>query len=122
METVLVVDDYSCLREVIVDFISSCTTFRVQEASNGLEAIEIMETGKPDLILMDVQMPVMDGLEATGAIKGKWPNVVVITYSGDCNPETARLARNAGSSLHVAKPLDLRQLVESMEQLLAVKV
>ena len=51
------------------------------EASNGVEAIELVGEKKPDLVLMDVQMPVMDGLIATHEIKSNWPEVKVVIYT-----------------------------------------
>ncbi|PYE45409.1 response regulator transcription factor [Paenibacillus barcinonensis] len=83
---VLVVDDHAHAREAIREILSMDAQFEViGVVANGQEAIEFMEKWLPDLILMDIQMPVMDGLEATRRIKMDYPyiKIVMITVSDD---------------------------------------
>lgn len=76
---VLLVDDHDLFREGLARILASQSEFEiVGEASNGLEAQKQAEILKPDLILMDVGMPVCDGMEATKRIKQKQPNVTIV--------------------------------------------
>ena len=73
----------------------------VCEAASGREAVGLVEAFQPDVVLIDVRMPEMDGLEATQLIKAKWPQVKVIALSMYVEYETAAMA--AGADAFVAK-------------------
>lgn len=79
MRTVLLVDDDKDLRYMLRYLIESTTGFEVVgEAGNGQEAIDATHKLQPDLIIMDVAMPVMDGIEATKRIKDTWPRTHIL--------------------------------------------
>ncbi len=83
---ILIVDDHAHAREGIRDILEEYEDFIiVGEGANGQEAIELTEKLMPDIVLMDIGMPVMDGLEATKQIKFRFPyvKIVVITVSDD---------------------------------------
>ncbi len=83
---ILIVDDHAHAREGIRDILEEYEDFIiVGEGTNGQEAIELIEKLMPDIVLMDIGMPVMDGLEATKQIKFRFPyvKIVVITVSDD---------------------------------------
>ena len=71
------------------------------EATNGKEALQLVGGKHPDLVLMDVHMPVMDGLQATEEIKAAWPLVKVVLYS--VNPGYEQAARLAGADYFLVK-------------------
>ena len=73
------------------------------EASNGCEAIDLVSTLAPDLVLMDVQMPVMDGISAAREIIRQHPEVVVVLISLHDDETSRTLAREAGVSAFIAK-------------------
>jgi YesN/AraC family two-component response regulator len=79
---VLVVDDQPRARKSLKTLLATWPlALDVREAANGREAIRLVEESRPDVVLMDVRMPEMDGIEATRLIKARWPQVKVIVLS-----------------------------------------
>ena len=101
---ILAVDDHSLLRQGIAGLIADEPDMTlVAEASNGREAIQQFRTHRPDITLMDLQMPEMSGLDAMVAILGEFPNariIVLTTYSGDVQ---ALRAIKAGARAYLLK-------------------
>lgn len=121
MVSVIVVDDYGELMSLVVTFLNAYSSFQVVgEAQNGCEAVEMVEQLKPQIVLMDIIMPVMDGLTATRMIKKRFPDVFVILYSGDEDEENLKQVKEAGADLHLTKPLDLEELIIQMSELLSL--
>ncbi len=117
---VLVVDDHPVNRRVIRLFLTpfECEIF---EADNGKSALDMLETEPVDIVLMDVNMPVMDGLEATRRLRAdpRWENLSVIALTADVMSAQIKTCLAAGADAHVAKPIDLRTLLSVMDQVLA---
>lgn len=106
----MLVDDDALMRDVMRDFISLCMDgFEVvAEAANGREAVDKARSEDPDVILMDVRMPLMDGIQATRSIKQEYNlKAVVVTATSFSWHEIKDAARHAGASLHIQKPFDL---------------
>ena len=96
--------------------------YRADLASNGVEAIECIERQRYDVVLMDVQMPEMDGLEATRRITAKWaadqrPRIIAMTANAMQGDREACLA--AGMDDYVTKPIRVDALVEALNQVKA---
>lgn len=79
---VLVADDQEPTRQGLIALLGFAEDIEViQEACNGWEAVHIVAEEQPDVVLMDVRMPIMNGLEATRQIKARWPQVKVIVFT-----------------------------------------
>jgi DNA-binding NarL/FixJ family response regulator len=83
-------------------------------AANGEEAVQLVESLSPDLVLMDVAMPVLDGIAATRRIRELAPSSSVVILTGTDSPDGQALAREAGASGYVRKSSDLPKLVSSI--------
>ena len=93
---VLVVDDQESHRRGVMALLEFAADIEVtHEAANGREALRIVEQGQPDVVLMDVRMPIMSGLEATRQIKKRWPQVKVIVLSMYRSYEAQAMAAGA---------------------------
>jgi len=112
---ILTVDDHPVLREGIAAILASETDMvLVAEAGNGREAIEQFRTHRPDITLMDLQMPLMSGSEAIAAIRREFPNariIVLTTYSGDAQADRAF---KAGAYGYLLKSMLRKELVETI--------
>jgi two-component system, cell cycle response regulator DivK len=116
---ILVVEDQEDNRQILRDLLSSAG-YEMSEAGDGQKALTAVSRNRPDLILMDIQLPIMDGYEATRRIKSDpktsaIPIIVVTSYalSGD---ETK--AREAGCDAYVTKPYSPRALLAKIREFL----
>jgi DNA-binding NarL/FixJ family response regulator len=113
--TLLVVDDHPLLREGICGVIQGEADMEViAEADNGHAAIERFREHRPNVTLMDLVMPIMDGVAATSAIRAEWPKariVVLTTYRGDAQ---VLRALKAGAAGYLLKSLIRTELLEAI--------
>ncbi len=107
----LLVEDNEINREVAGDILAKCGAM-VDTAGNGREALDALDNRHYDLVLMDVQMPVMDGLEATRAIRRRpeWKTLPVLAMTASVLPEDRECCLAAGMNDFVAKPIDMETL------------
>jgi excisionase family DNA binding protein len=106
-KTVLVVDD----EDVIRDFFSRALTgYKVLTASSGEEALSIIKKDKPDLVLLDIKMPGIDGIETLRKIKEIDSRIVVIMLSAFATLENNITAARLGAYTSIAKPFDLEEM------------
>jgi DNA-binding NarL/FixJ family response regulator len=123
---ILIVDDHEAVRSGLRTLLSSCEWIVSGEASDGLEAVEMTRSIRPDLVLMDVSMPRMDGIAATRIIRQEMPEAEVIIISQNDPNVVARQARDVNAHGYVAKcelgqsllPM-IRKLVEGKEAALS---
>ncbi|MEI7814859.1 MAG: response regulator transcription factor [Coriobacteriia bacterium] len=101
---VLIVDDHYMVREGLKVFLSASDGIDVVgEAANGAEAVELCENLAPDVVLMDVMMPVMDGAEATSRIKAAFPSVEVIALTSFVEEDLVARTLDAGAISYLLK-------------------
>lgn len=99
---VLIVDDSAHARDGLRALLATWPQVAVVgEAANGQEALRLVEEYRPDAVLMDVQMPVLDGVQATRRIKEQWPTITVVVLTMYATEQAA--ARAAGADAFVLK-------------------
>jgi DNA-binding NarL/FixJ family response regulator len=112
---ILAVDDHPLLREGIAALLESEGDMElVAEASNGREALDLFRKHRPDITLMDLQMPEMNGIDAIGAIRGEFPEariIVVTTHPGDVQISRAL---KAGARGYLLKGMLRKELLETI--------
>jgi len=118
IRTILVADDSVTIRR-IVELTFADTRFRVESVGTGAEALERLETVRPDLVLADVMMPEPTGYEICTHVKRSSRPVPVVLLAGTFEPFDFARARACGADGHVVKPFDSRSLVELVEDILA---
>jgi DNA-binding NarL/FixJ family response regulator len=115
--SILVVEDNPWARRALTAFISSQKGMKVcAEASNGLETIDMIRHLIPDIVLMDIEMPVLDGLEATRIIKKHWPTIKVVILTMYPNYQADAFA--AGADAFLIKGCPVNELISTIHSLL----
>jgi DNA-binding NtrC family response regulator len=108
---ILVVDDEAPIREMLKKGLSQMGGFTIDVAQNGQEAIEKIEKDVFDLVLTDLKMPEMDGIELLKTIKGTRPEVMVILMTAYGSIQTAVEAIKIGANDYITKPIDFNELL-----------
>ena len=113
----LIVDDLEHVREGLRTILELAGDLNVVgEACNGLEAIQQVDQLHPDVVLMDLTMPEIDGLEATERIKARYPEIGVVMISIHDNDEARERAKKAGVDAFMAKGNDTGTLIRIIRQ------
>jgi DNA-binding NtrC family response regulator len=118
--TILIADDEKDLCTILADSFSR-DRYRVLTAHDGKTALQLAKTEQPDVILLDIRMPVMDGIETLGEIKRMEEEMPVIIFTGYGTIETARKAMKLGAYDYVTKPVDLFLLKSLVKEILDKK-
>jgi DNA-binding NarL/FixJ family response regulator len=114
---VLIVDDDPLVRSALSHFVSRGDEVEVVgEAENGLEAIAFLEHDRPDVVMMDVQMPEMNGIEATAAIIDRWPEVRILAVTTLDGSETVLPMLSAGASGYLLKDSSAESILEGVRE------
>lgn len=115
MPTVLLVDDAAFMRMRCAKLLTE-NGYSVDEAENGLEAIEKYQSIRPDLVLMDITMPIMDGLTAVAEIKKVDPNAKIVMCSALGQQGTVMSAIKAGAKDFIVKPYQPEKILTTIKR------
>lgn len=119
MIRVLIVDDHHVVRRGLLFFLKTQKDIEViGEAKNGIEAVELVEALQPDIVLMDLVMPDMDGIQATKKIKAKWPQVHILMLTSFSDKDHVLPAIEAGAAGYQLKDIEPDELVNSIRQII----
>jgi two-component system chemotaxis response regulator CheY len=110
---ILTADDSAFMRKVLIDILKEAGAEVIIEAANGREAVEKYESEKPDLVLLDIIMPEMDGMEALKKI-GKGTKVIMITAVGQ--EGVINEAKANGAAGYILKPFDKVKVLEEINK------
>lgn len=110
---VLVVDDESDVRNLLRKFLTR-RGYEVLTAGDGEAAIEAIRENRPDIVLLDIRLPKMDGLSVLQRLRDESDDVAVITMSGNADEDTARRSLELGAADFITKPFNLPYLETSL--------
>ncbi len=114
---ILLVDDDDQVRVLLAELLSTMG-YRIFQEKDGEKAMKLVEVGPIDLVMTDLKMPKMDGIELTRAIRRIKPDLPTIVYSGYLFIDTAPAALKAGADEYVAKPFLQTKIKQVVERLL----
>lgn len=113
--TVLIADDHRMFAEALEAILGSDRRLEVAgHAGDGAEAVRLALKVRPDVILMDIAMPVMDGLQATKQIRQQWPTACVLMLTGSNSRVDVDRAREAGAAGYVTKERIAAELIDAI--------
>ncbi|WP_045496052.1 PAS domain-containing hybrid sensor histidine kinase/response regulator [Vibrio hyugaensis] len=119
-QTLLLVEDNEVNQEVATGLLKG-TNLNVLTAENGQQALDMLEQQSVDLVLMDMQMPVLDGVSATEQIRRnpKWRQLPIIAMTANAMQSNVERCLNAGMNSHLAKPINVHNLYQTLSQYLS---
>ena len=116
-EKILIVDDEARLSELLYEALQTQGYTNLERASNGLEGLEKYKEFSPDLVLMDIEMPIMDGYESSSKIKSFDPGARILVLTGNPTNIKARKTLEEGIALTLlSKPLKLTKLFQTIQK------
>jgi CheY-like chemotaxis protein len=120
MYRLLVVDDSQMMISMYKNVLAKCADCAVVTARNGKEALEVIAQGEPNLIFLDINMPVMDGLECLARLrlKGITPRVPVVMVTTEGKPDDVKRALDGGASEYLRKPFRREDLLAIVARVL----
>ncbi len=113
---VAVVDDNPGFRETLTSLLGTEELLVVGTASSGIDAMSLVEETEPDVVLMDVRMPEMNGIEATRRLKSAFPEIGIVALTGVDDQDAVREMLVAGASCYVLKDSDSEQIFHAIRQ------
>ena len=122
MQKILIIEDEAAIRRVLTKILSEENdTYQVEEAENGVLGLEKIKNSDYDLVLCDIKMPKMDGVEVLEAVKKIKPEIPMVMISGHGDMETAIQTMRLGAFDYISKPPDLNRLLNTVRNALEKK-
>lgn len=122
MPKILIIEDESSIRRVLIKILSEeNSTYEVEEAEDGVQGLEKIKNSDYGLVLCDIKMPKMDGVELLEAVKKIKPEIPMVMISGHGDMETAIQAMRLGAFDYISKPPDLNRLLNTVRNALDKK-
>ena len=118
--SILIVDDEAVVRHSHLRSLQE-TGCRAESAEDGHQAIRVMEQHPFDVVLLDMRMPDMDGLDVLRVLKERWPDCEVVVVTGYPNLDTAKEAVRLGAQNYLAKPLAPDEIVKATREAMTQK-
>ena len=121
--TILIVDDDPTIRKLIATTLEDVSGYRLQEASDGAEAVERAVEAKPEIVFLDVDMPHLNGIEACRRLRSDptTASATIVMLTGDSGPDAERGAQAAGADLFLTKPFSPLHLLRLVDQIGAAR-
>jgi CheY-like chemotaxis protein len=117
--SILIVDDDPMIRKLIATTLEDVSGYRLQEASNGVEAVQRAVEGKPEIVFLDVDMPHVNGIEACRRLRSDpvTAGATIVMLTGDSGPQAERGALAAGADLFLTKPFSPLHLLRLVDRI-----
>jgi two-component system, chemotaxis family, chemotaxis protein CheY len=118
----LVVEDSSMMRQLIVFALARIETLKVTEADDGVDGLRKLAAGKFDIILTDINMPIMDGLKLVKRVRADpaHKDVPIVIITTECAEEDQRRAMLLGANAYITKPVQAPQVIATVKKLLGL--
>jgi len=119
MKKLLIADDEPDVRKTLA--LVFAKAYEIVEACDGAEAVRVADEEKPDLVLLDVMMPEMTGIQVLEALKLTRANLPIIMLTGEQDLDTAKRTLDHGATMYVTKPYDPKYLRQQVDRLLTTE-
>ena len=113
---IIIVDDNDLIRTLLRGILRAEDCEIIGEARNGTLALELIEKSKPDIVLLDVLMPEMDGLETLPNIKPQYPEIIVVMITGSPSKDNVKESIEGGASGFIVKPFNSAKVLETLKR------
>ena len=113
---IIIVDDNDLIRTLLRGILRAEDCEIIGEARNGTLALELIEKSKPDIVLLDVLMPEMDGLETLQNIKQQYPEIIVVMITGSPSKDNVKESIQGGASGFIVKPFNSAKVIETLKR------
>ena len=115
--SIIIVDDNDMMRSILRGMLRGESYEVVGEARNGVQAVEMADRLKPDIVCLDVMMPEKNGIEALIEIKAARPNTVVVMITSNADADTVQQSIGNGASGFIIKPFNAARVLDTLEKL-----